>query len=216
MCWSKETSLLFAVVGTAFVFYQRSKRKTWASLLPILLYVVMEFLQWKQYDKIDKCDDVENKELTKLAYVLIWIQPVVWNYKFMMERVNDSNIFKYTFGLSIIIFILAMDRMYTKTISKGKPNSLELHNQGENCTSFGEKHLQWVFDLNTNLGMEPNWLWYFVLMLAPHFYLGDPTNFGKIFSFSAVFACIMCRGASLEVASYWCYLSIPMYLIFLD
>mgnify|MGYP007034287108 FL=1 len=99
--------------------------------LPLAFYVAMELLQYKQYDTLDKCNN-ENKTLTRLSYVLVWLQPILWNWQFyQMER---SEVYRYTMWISVAVFFLAMDRMFTNFLYRSPGSNDELHEIRENAS----------------------------------------------------------------------------------
>jgi hypothetical protein len=212
MCWSKPASLAAAVLGvgllTAKVVFQDVP---WITLLPLALYTVMELLQYKQYDTLDRCgDNTENTFLAKMAYIVIWLQPVFWN---LMWAVEDGHpVFKYTLALSLFVFILCVDRNWLHIIHNGGTNKEEAHNHGRDCTRKGKTHLFWEFDLKTNAGLEPNWLWYIMMMFAPQLFLGDKDHFVKSMMVGLGLAWYMARGNTEEMSAFWCANSVPYFL----
>lgn len=210
MCWSKQASGTLAILGLGILYKRYTAGQDWTSLVPLILYIVMEALQWKQYDTIDKCDNPENKSLSKLSYVLIWLQPIVWNWHFYMKTHED--VFKFSAVISGLILVLTMDRVFSKVIHTMPYNDKESHNVGENCTKQGKKHLYWTYNLGTAGGLEPNWLWYFVLLFMPHIYKGDQYNF-TLPMIAGMLVALYVTGKSIEFTSTWCAYSIPYFLV---
>ena len=183
------------------------------TLLPITLYTAMEFLQYMQYDTLDDCKSTRNSTLAKVAYYLIWLQPIVWNLTWSAS--NSSPVFKYTLALSVFVFFLCLDRHWLRILHNGPVNKNEAHNTGQDCTRKGKTHLFWTFDLKTAGGLEPNWILYFLLMFAPHIYLGDTQHFAKSMVAGLVLAWSLAGGRVEEFTSYWCANSVP-YLVFAE
>jgi uncharacterized protein DUF5765 len=212
MCWSKGSSFAIAVAGSLLLAAKIALNNVpLLTLLPLTLYVLMEVLQYFQYDELDKCSSTKNKKLTQFAYVLIWLQPVIWNLLPSLQR-GSSPIFGFSFAVSVFILLLSLDRNIFHILHKGEPNDKEAHNIGEDCTHTGRSHLYWTFDLKTLRGLEPNWLWYFVLMFGPHIFLGDKSHFAKIMLAGAALSFALAKGNGEEFTSYWCANSIPYFL----
>jgi hypothetical protein len=211
MCWSKPASMAAALCGVALLIFKiKFQGASWIALLPVALYTLMELLQWKQYDTLDRCDKTENTLLARLAYVIIWLQPIVWNFMWMKQ--DGHPIFRYTFAISIVVFLLCLDRNWLHLIHKGDVNRKEAHNHGKDCSRAGKSHLFWSFDLKTNSGLEPNWLLYFVLMFGSQMYLGDKNHFVKMMAVGLVLAWTLAKGRVEEMSAYWCANSIPYFL----
>jgi len=212
MCWSKEASLFFAIAGGCLLIKKRMDGAEWIEILPLTLYVMMELLQFRQYDTVNDCRNKENVTLTKLSYVLVWLQPVVWNWHFYLK--TGHVVFEYTMLIAILVMILAFDRVFTRIIYKRDNNALEAHNTGRNCTLMGKWHLFWTYDMKTGIGLEPNFFVYFLLLFAGHLYLRDSQHFVKSLVTGIVFVLFMIKGSKAEeFTSMWCAWSIPYMLL---
>ena len=131
MCWSKRASLVATVCGAILLCTKLTlRRQPLMTLLPLTLYIGMEFLQYLQYDSLDECSDKKNSGLAKVAYLLIWLQPVVWNI--MWAVTQNHPVFSFTLALSVFVLIMCIDRSWLHLFHTGKSNPLEAHNTGVN------------------------------------------------------------------------------------
>jgi len=97
-------------------------------LVPLLFYSLMEFLQTVQYFYVNQCSSATNTFLTEIAYVLVIVQPLMWNLFFYYR--SDKN------GCTVL---------KTKTNKVPSPhrtirNIAPVHEASDLLTSFGTGH----------------------------------------------------------------------------
>jgi hypothetical protein len=215
MCSTKLSSALFAASGFASYAFLKRHSSPWTHI-HILFYSVMELLQFVQHFVLDDCENPVNYFSAIGAYVLIWLQPIMFNYRFYKTTRPATYIHSYNIVLSVIAAVLAMDRVSLRLLHPYPPSYGETCAAPRFCALSGTHHLKWSFPMYTNGGFEANFLWYFVLNTLPAFWTyglvrGSIQN--AVFLSGAVVAYNHTGGNMEETMAYWCFISIPYLLI---
>lgn len=215
MCFTQSISLIFALSGSATCLFFYSIKKPFHYYIHTLFYTGMEFLQFFQYFYINQCNNSVNIYLTDIAYILIWLQPLLFNYFYYKITLRNMNIFIYNMYLSGIIFLLSMDRLFTNFIHKMSIEDNYINNYitagKSTCTYQGNKHLYWIFDIKTNYGVEVNYLWYVLLICFPALWLHDIKKglFISMTFMSGLSVSYFYTKSLNESIPFWCILSVP-------
>jgi hypothetical protein len=218
MCNSKFNSALFALSGFGTSYAMHRLHISFWNYMTILFYAGMELLQFVQHFVLDECDNKVNVYSTHIAWIYIWLQPLLWNiqlYKTCHKK-NNKKVILYNLLLSSIVFILAMDRHFWFILHNGYVRTDEISAGLKTCTFSGNKHLKWKFYLQTNNGFEVNYIWYFVLNCLPAFWAYGILQgfiYNIIYLSGIGIGLFVCNGCIEEVISYWCFISIPYLLI---
>jgi hypothetical protein len=112
--------------------------------------------------------------------------------------------------------MMAMDRHFFFIWHTGQPRLDEVSSGETTCTMSGDKHLKWLFYLQTNSGFEVNYVWYFILNCFPAFWaygLLVGLFHNTIYLSGMIIALNHCNGQLEETIAYWCFISIPYLLI---
>lgn len=84
MCWNIEITFTFALLyATSIAIYYKLKPKNYVSYIIFSsFYLIMELFQMVQWMVLDfsVSESRLNTELTYVAYLLIWLQPVLFSY----------------------------------------------------------------------------------------------------------------------------------------
>jgi hypothetical protein len=214
MCFSQVASFAFGTLGVTTAHILRLTNHSFTSYVHLLFYAGMEYLQFVQYFFVDSCS-ITNAYLTNVAFLYIWIQPLFYNLYYYYTNKKNKQVFSYNILVSTFIFIWAIDRKYTHLLHKLPYRQDETNSSTIDCTLNGNKHLYWLFALNTNYGLEANYLWYMILICFPALWLDDIKQgifFITTFSSGIIAAYTYTRNMN-ETISFWCTLSIP-YLLF--
>ena len=104
MCYNSEISFSFATVGiltTAYIYaYKSDLTKTGIQYI-LLFYAFMELLQGFQYFFVNQCSNAVNVFLTEVAYILVIVQPLMWNSFFYFNSPEkDKVIFRWQLDYS--------------------------------------------------------------------------------------------------------------------
>ena len=211
MCFSQRASGAFALLGwgSSYYFYRINEPPIYYMYL--VFYSGMEFLQFLQYFFIDDCDNFMNKFLTYMAYIYIWIQPYFINRVFLASSKKHRDVFIYNIWLSVLIFLLALDRIVLNFLHPYPIRMDEIMCGQQICTINGPKHLIWHFKMMTNGGLEVNSLFYVLLIGFPLFWLDHYSQMIYFITtfFSGLFASYWYTGTLTESVPFWCFLSIP-------
>tara|TARA_Y100000768_G_scaffold178510_1_gene133676 strand:+ start:2145 stop:2810 length:666 start_codon:yes stop_codon:yes gene_type:complete len=210
MCFSENISLGLSILGLSLLSYRIYNGYKWTSICLILFYTIMEITQYLQYKVINKCNNKINIWLTKFSWILLWIQPLMWNIIYLHYTTSNQTVFKFTSILSALVFFVALLRIFNN--SNKKSNTHELMINGITCALKGKKHIKWNYNAQTFYGFEPNYFIWFALYFIPIFWLTPQNN--AYFSFISQVLIVLLSiyavgGLNDEWASTWCLMSVP-------
>lgn len=216
MCWNIEVSIFFGLchLFTLMIVYYIKPIYYKQFITFLLFYTIMELFQAIQWyigvgnmNDINKCSSV-NSYLTIFAYILIWLQPVMYS-----SLVNNNNRFAYYY--SIFTFINAMINII---IGYSHP-ALEMDSlryigstnySNETCTYRGlTGHLLWKFSVNTISYQPTHYVYYSLIILTFIMYYNKTLLYtiGMGWSLSLILTMII-NGVNNETPSFWCLLSV--------
>jgi hypothetical protein len=217
MCWSLEVSLAFAsvhLISAAYVAWHRPPHSR-QFLYFIFFYFAMEMLQSLQWligveTRLNHSCSKSNTFLTIIAYILIWLQPVMFA-SFSNKR--DSHFVwyysLYTLVIAMVNLILGFSE---KAIGLEFMSRNEKTNYGEQtCTYLGEyNHLVWKFAVPSFNYQPTHYVYHSIILLT--FIL----HFNRILQLTigvgwmtTFFVSLWAIGSvNAELTSYWCLLSI--------
>ena len=217
MCWSLEVSLSFACVhlfSACYVAWHRPPH-TREFLRFILFYFVMEVLQAVEWfvgvdSNMSRSCSSTNTFLTIIAYLLIWLQPVL----FASFSCKHDNRFVwyyslYTLAVAVVNLILGFGE---KDIGLRSMSQNEKNNYGEHtCTYRGDQnHLVWKFAVPSFNYLPTHYVYHSLILLTFIFHydrvLQSTVALGWMSTF---FVSLWFVGTvNAELTSYWCLLSI--------
>ena len=210
MCFSEKWSLNLSVLGVLLTSYRAVNNYSMVSIIPAILFTLMEIVQYLQYTVINQCDNKINQNLTRFTWFLQWIQPLMWNTIYFYITKSNKGIFKFCIVLSSILFITGMLRVFN--FSEKRSITHELQVNGRDCTLQGDKHLEWNNNAQTFHGLEPNWFAYLLLWFVPILWV-TPFKLGLelfVCQLSLFVLTLLILGkVDDQAASTWCLLSIP-------
>ena len=204
--------LIIGIISTFYAWKIKVLRKHNTYIL-FAFYTIMELLQTIQYSLVNKCGDRANYLLTEFAYILVIVQPFLWNLIFYS---HVSKMHKKIFMVAIIICIIWM--MFN--IASRSPYFISKYGYSTDamsdpiiCTKREERgHLYWQWSQANFHGFNANWLMYLAIWFVPCLVVQETRLTGIILVIGAsIGALLTIKYANpLEFASTWCYISIPM------
>lgn len=213
MCFSQQISFVLSIVSilsTAMGIYVGFDIY---SIIPYIIYSIMEITQYLQYRVINDCKNKWNVRLTYFTWILQWIQPLMWNFVWYSTTTENKEVFKFTMLFSIVIFVLGMVRMVYSLEPKFVKRP-ELQSSERTCTLYGMNHLKWKNKTGHFKGLEPNWFSYLIMWFLPLLWLRPiRSSLMYLFSFSfGIFVSLYMSNFALtdEFPSVWCLFSIPL------
>ena len=228
MCFSQSHSASFALLGLLSLYKFKDNKKIKDNLLtiPLIFYIIMEILQTVQYSFVNQCDNPINIYLTEFAYLLILIQPIMWNL-ICLKKKNKLRT-KFHEGILYCAIILCIVWIIGHVIRRFKfwgnlpTDKIEEQegNQAQNvCTHKNPReHLYWTINFRNRIGVNANWFMYFSIWFIPILLIpGEFFTFlilisGLIFSYIYV----KYKNQSIHIiSSLWCLMSAPMLLLLL-
>ena len=224
MCFNQKYSATFAILGIISLLVIRNNPPKGNNLLyiPIIFYTLMEILQTFQYSYVNKCDSM-NKFLTEISYILILVQPLMWNLIFLFKKRNPS-LTSFHIGILYcavvlcIIWILAHVLRRFKAYSSYNPskykNEMNELTSGSNTCTYKEdnQHLYWNYELFSQPGIDANWFMYLALWFIPGLLVpGEKiTIFTLVAGFVGSFLYIKFKNHNRHIVpSLWCLSSGP-------
>jgi len=209
-------SYSFGVIGIVVSFYiilyEPRLRSMYVPLI-LLFYTLMEILQGVQYKYINQCDTKINKMLTEFAYILVILQPLMWNLFFY---INSSKCEKQIFMVGIVFAIIWMIINLAARIAYNPQNSQlkrdSVFANSSPCTKKNKSHLFWTWPSAHFGDLTANYLMYLLIFFIPGLV---SSSFRMVSIILAVFAFIGALMAYLAdefyiFTSVWCYISVPM------
>ena len=219
MCFSPKISAFFAflgILGTAYSINNKSLMTLYTPYL-VAFYTLMEILQTLQYRSVNKCDS-ENTFLTNCAYVLVIVQPLLWNTVFYLRNKGcNRNVFLLAIILCIvwIAWNVSSRLMYDPT-KHNEYNKCGIFNREKTCTKRdGERHLYWTWTSAYIPDLTANYFMYFCIWFIPALLVASERIVIILLMITALvgyFLNVLVGGKTIEFPSTWCYISIPFLL----
>ena len=183
-------------------------------------YTIMELLQTIQYQYVNQCDNPINIFLTNIAYILVIVQPLMWNTIYYLRTRNtcDSRVFKLAMALCVVwISMNVLQRCLFNKNDYDKVNKLnDIHSDDKTCThrDSSTSHLYWKWTTEQIPNFSANWFMYICLWFIPAL-LVFKTRLSSIYlMISAIIGAGITYkyGSYKEFSSTWCYISLPILL----
>ena len=178
MCFNQKYSATFAVLGAAsaafFLFRQHKGKPLGHNLLivPLIFYTIMEILQTIQYSFVNNCDTT-NRILTEFSYLLVVVQPIMWNIIFLLKKrsVPLNGVARGILICAIVlcgVWIVGHGLRRLPFYGRQPDRHDEITEGPKTCTYQNEgEHLYWNYNLFTFPGGDANWFMYVALWFIP-------------------------------------------------
>lgn len=220
MCFSPQISFTFFIAGVVLTYLSYVDPVKRASKMYILFafYSVMELLQTIQYFFVNQCDLPVNVLSTEFAYLLVIVQPLMWNIIFYMKSKNETtkNIFKLAIVLCAIWIVMNVyTRISYDPAISNEYNKCGLFNHTKTCTyrDTETSHLYWRWKTHNFNDMTPNYFMYMCLWFVPALLVAETRLTGMVLLMGAVVGYIITRmygNSVVEFPAIWCYISVPI------
>lgn len=216
MCYNATMSLTFGIIGLFTSIYIAlfcpTLNKTYIHYI-LLFYTTMEFLQTFQYNYVNQCNNIINIVLTEIAYILVIVQPLIWNIFFYINtKLCEKQIFIVGIILGIIWMIINLLSRLLYMPQNGKINNNSIFASNKTCTKINKSHLFWKWTSADFGDMTANYLMYLLIWFIPAFVSKSFRILSFITFIFAIIGLIMSLYANeLNIwPSVWCYISVPM------
>ena len=234
MCYNSQMSFTFATIGiliTAYILKYKFRIKKTGIQYVLIFYTIMELLQGIQYFFINQCSNLWNIYLTEVAYILVILQPLIWNiFYYKNSNLFDKQIFITAICFSIVwIIVNVLSRvLYDKTKIPnsedkfGSPQTQDnsIFGSDKVCTKKKITHLYWEWTSANFLDLNANMLTYLMIWFIPGLVSSRFRKSSLVLISSALFAAYVTylTKESFVFTSLWCYISVPIVLavIFLN
>ena len=219
MCFSPKISFSLFVAGTllAYVSYVDPILRPSKMYILFVFYALMELLQTVQYSVVNQCDLPANIYLTEIAYLLVIVQPLMWNTIFYLRN-TSSQTSKSIFMLAIVLCLLwIVMNVYTRLTydPKTAKDNCGLFNHNKTCTyrDANTSHLYWRWKTNHISDMTANYFMYMCLWFVPALLVANTRPSGVVLTLGAILGFIITKmyGSTIvEFPATWCYISVPI------
>jgi len=223
MCFTPKLSASFSVAGIVATYLSYNipeLRKRYLHII-IAFYTCMEILQTLQFYTINNCSNKFNIILTNVAFVLVIVQPLLWNTiaYFLVNTEYEKGILMLGILLCILwILCYIFGRIYYY-IEGPTPCSkcVTFNEDGNTCTKKEKgRHLYWTWSSSYLYGLNANYFMYFAIWFIPLLLAPSVRSIAIKLIFTAIIGVLITwkiNGTMIEFASTWCFISIPFLLI---
>lgn len=224
MCWTKNVSLGFFIIGALFTYFSYYKvDKLWS--LSVLYFTIMQLIHYIAYIVVDNCDHPLNKTMAYLNYVHIAFQPFIYLLGFygLFKKYNIINPtqlinLKDIIKLSLIPCILFLLRLFPLKINGLVNHKLETNNCvwcGKTCSYSGKKHINFSLPLRIKpFYFTPGQFFHFLFFFGPLMFYNNKTRLLNIFILITSFIPSFSLNLSpSESATTWCGISIVQLIV---
>ena len=220
MCYSTGMSYAFALLGIAATVYVVYSKRFKYKYLPMLLlfYTVMEILQGTQYFFVNECNNRWNILSTEFAYILVIVQPLMWNFFFYENSDRcEKNIFVTSVALNFFwIAASVASRVWYKKENRDIMTAFSRFGLEDGvCARKQKTHVYWTWTSANFYDFKPTMLMYALIWFVPPMltrkfrWVSVILRLGLVASVIAAFA----LGEAHTMTSLWCFYSVPTVLL---
>ncbi len=221
MCFTPELSFSFFSAGallTYLTYKDPVLRKSYAPLL-FGFYSAMELLQTIQYSVVNKCESPVNVVSTEIAYLLVILQPLMWNTIFYLRSgdVKSQSIFKLAAILCAVWIAMNVYHRFAYSPETAQ-DKCGIFNNDKTCTyrDSPTSHLYWKWRTAFKPDMTANYFMYLALWFVPALLASETRLAGLVLMAGAGIGYYLTKlygKQDAEFASIWCYISVPILLL---
>jgi hypothetical protein len=214
MCYSQEMSGLFTIMGTmaSIITYKKQQHTGRYFWVLVLFYTIMELLQTVQYSYINLCGNYYNYIFTEVAYVLVLVQPLMWNtFFYINDRVNRQR-FSLAIAMCMVWIVVNIAARLTYTTTNALDPRHSVYAAGQVCTRARGSHLFWEWTVADFKDLSANMFTYLLVWFVPGLFSSKYLKPHLVVIFSACIGALMAlyAGQPKIFTSAWCYVSVPM------
>lgn len=221
MCFSPTISGSFFIVGLAltYVTYVNPQIRKTYMFVPLAFYTTMELLQTIQYFYVNQCESIINRGLTEIAYILVIVQPLLWNAVFYMRAKQEKHKSIHLLGMVMSGVWLIMNAYARIFYSPDQANdACGFFNHNKTCTyrDTDKSHLYWRWTTNHYTDFTANFFMYLCLWFLPALLVPENRLFGLIFAIGAIIGWGITSkygSTQVEFPATWCYMSVPILVV---
>mgnify|MGYP001356220824 CR=1 FL=1 len=220
MCWSKNVSLTFTIIGLGLSYYSYYFiDKLWG--ISVFYFTLMQLIHYLGYMVINKCNNKLNYFLTYINYIHIAFQPFFSSLGFygLFKGYNIITKKQQEMYKTIIIFSLLPCIFLFLKIFPIYPNYKLLKNNGvyngNACSYQGKYHISFKLPLrNKPYYITPSMFSHMLFLFGPFLLFNNITRFVGLFIFITALAPSFILGIDpAETSSLWCANSIVQFIV---
>ncbi len=201
MCFTPGMSAVLVTVGCvgSLLAWRNCKHRRDGTHYLFVFYTLMELLQLSQFGSVNQCGTLANRALVEVAYVLVLVQPLMWNVV-LHARVASHRRIAFMLGMvqaGIWIVVNVASRVPTWFRTHRLLSDIMCDETA--CTFRGDGHLYWQWPFADFRGLNANWLMYLVTWFLPALLVAETRPTGVV----------LVLGASAAVGAMHTYASHP-------
>tara|TARA_B100000073_G_C23642259_1_gene537155 strand:+ start:227 stop:922 length:696 start_codon:yes stop_codon:yes gene_type:complete len=220
MCWSKNVSLTFTILGTALGYYSYNNiDKLWG--VSIYYFTLMQMIHYLGYIVINKCNNNLNYFLTYLNYIHIAFQPffsslgfygLFRGYKILSNKQLETYKSIIIFSLIPCLFLLLKIIPFEPAYKLDKTNGVY---NGKACSYQGKYHISFRLPLRTKpYYVTPSMFSHMLFLFGPFLLFNNITRLIGLFLFvTAIGPSFLLNIDPAETSSLWCSNSIAQFIL---
>lgn len=219
MCYNSSISFSFGFIGIItsiyIILYEPKLRSMYIPVI-LLFYTSMEILQGFQYNYINQCNNKINILLTELAYILVILQPLMWNIFFYINTTKcEQQIFMVGIVFALVWMVINISARISYTSQNSQLKRDSVFSSSSSCTKKNRTHLFWTWPSAHFGDLTANYLLYLLIFFIPALV---SSSFRMVSIILAIFAIIGAFMAYIAdeyyiFTSVWCYISVPMIIM---
>lgn len=219
MCYTQGMSFTFFTIGLFTTVYSMTQKPLRQNYFPVCagFYTVMELSQAIQYSFVNQCDNTWNKILSEIAYIFVLAQPLMFHVIGFLRnhRIEDKAIFKSSIAMYLVWILFSI---WGRLVYDDTDNDWSYIYGNQSCTLryTPTSHLYWQWTGANMKDYNANMLSYLLIWFVPPFFVKKErkTHTVVISSFLIGTLLTYLSGRWQEHASIWCFVSIPITVMF--
>lgn len=217
MCYNSTMSYTFFAIGilVSLYIYNYSKllRSTYIHYI-IIFYSLMELLQGTQYFHVNECTSEINRNLTNIAYILVIVQPLMWNLFFYINSKKEyAKVFMTGIVFALIWMVInILGRLSYDKNTNPQTKDMSIYATDTTCTKKRKTHVYWEWTSANFKDLTANFLMYLMIWFIPSLVVPQFRYISFVLISGALAAALTSylNGEYFIFTSLWCYISIPL------
>lgn len=216
MCYNSTMSYTFFIIGITVCLYIYKYSKIRSTYIHYILffYALMELLQGTQYFYVNECSSEINRNLTNIAYILVILQPLLWNWFFYINSERQyAEVFMTGIVLAIVwIIVNVLGRLLYNKDTNYQMKDMSVFATDSTCTKKRKTHLYWEWTSANFKDLTANFLMYLMIWFIPAMVVPRFRYIALLLAASAMVAAMVSyiNGEYFTFTSLWCYVSVPI------
>lgn len=219
MCYNQTMSTIFFLMGLFTTIHSYHSKTMRRNYVPVItgFYTLMELSQSLEYFIINDCDNIWNKILSEVAYILVIVQPLMFHTIGYLrnQKEEDRRVFKVSLTMFLVWICMNVYTRVTFVDNDLEKWSYLYSNKTCILRYSPTSHLYWQWAATNLYDYHPNFFSYLLIWFVPPMFVKKErfTNIVVLVTFfiGTIFTAMSTRWE--EHASIWCFVSIPTSIV---